>query len=134
MRDGQPALVSRQKNSLVLVSPASRQLQANGRPVYVVGINNLSKRPVDFRVARWRQTSTSAAPTSGCRSLRTKCCSGRKELSGRDGQYSAALRRGKCLQRVTCRLRELYDAEWPQGDILQPNRGGHRTKQRRRTE
>ena len=51
MRDGQPALVSRQKSSLVLVRPASRQLQANGRPVYVVGINNLGKQPVDFRVS-----------------------------------------------------------------------------------
>src|SRR5690348_4978228 len=52
MRDGQPALVSRQKNSLVLVRPASRQLQANGRPVFVVGINNLGRKPVDFRVAQ----------------------------------------------------------------------------------
>src|SRR5262244_3313965 len=52
MRDGQPALVSRQKNSLVLVRPASRQLQANGRPVFVVGINNLGRQPVDFRVSQ----------------------------------------------------------------------------------
>jgi hypothetical protein len=43
MRDGQPALVSRQKSSVVLVRPASRQLQANGRPVFVVGINNLGQ-------------------------------------------------------------------------------------------
>jgi hypothetical protein len=40
VRDGQPALVSRQKTSLVLVPPASRQFHANGRPVFVVGINN----------------------------------------------------------------------------------------------
>ncbi|WP_156042075.1 hypothetical protein [Bradyrhizobium sp. URHD0069] len=52
MRDGQPALVSRQKSSLVLVRPASRQLQANGRPVFVVGINNLGKQPIDFRMAQ----------------------------------------------------------------------------------
>jgi hypothetical protein len=52
MRDGQPALVSRQKNSLVLVRPASRRLQTNGRPVFVVGINNIGKQPVDFRVAQ----------------------------------------------------------------------------------
>src|SRR2546423_7119528 len=52
MRDGQPALVSRQKSSLVLVRPASRRLQANGRPVFVVGINNLSKGPIEFRVAQ----------------------------------------------------------------------------------
>jgi hypothetical protein len=52
MRDGQPALVSRQKSSLVLVRPASRQLQAHGRPVFVVGINNISGQPIDFRVAQ----------------------------------------------------------------------------------
>ncbi len=52
MRDGQPALVSRQKSSLVLVRPASRRLQRNGRPVFVVAINNLSKTPVDFRVGQ----------------------------------------------------------------------------------
>jgi hypothetical protein len=51
MRDGQPALVSRQKNSVVLVRPAARQLQANGRPVFVIGINNFGKVPVEFRVA-----------------------------------------------------------------------------------
>jgi hypothetical protein len=52
MRDGQPALVSKQKNSLVLVRPASRQLQANGRPAFVVGINNIGKQPVDFVVSQ----------------------------------------------------------------------------------
>ncbi|MEH2501415.1 hypothetical protein V1290_000226 [Bradyrhizobium sp. AZCC 1578] len=52
MRDGQPALVSRQKTLLVLVKPAARQLQANGRPVFVVGINNLGRQPVDFRVGQ----------------------------------------------------------------------------------
>src|SRR5215204_2586643 len=50
VRDGQPALVSRQKNSVVLVRLAARQLRASGRPVFVVGINNLGKQPVDFRV------------------------------------------------------------------------------------
>ena len=52
MRDGQPALVSRGKSSLVLFRPAARQLQANGRPIFVVGINNLGKQPVDFVVAQ----------------------------------------------------------------------------------
>lgn len=52
MRDGQPALVSRQKSSVVLVRPASRQLQAGGRPVFVVGINNLGRGPSEFRVAQ----------------------------------------------------------------------------------
>jgi hypothetical protein len=52
MRDGQPTLVSRQKSSLVLLRPASRQIQTNGRPVFVVAINNLSRQPVDFRVSQ----------------------------------------------------------------------------------
>ena len=52
MRDGQPALVSRQKSSLVLVRPAARQLQTNGRPVFVVGINNFVKQPAEFRVGQ----------------------------------------------------------------------------------
>ncbi|MEO8320450.1 MAG: hypothetical protein ABI561_19230 [Bradyrhizobium sp.] len=52
MRDGQPALVSRQKNSVVLVRPASRQLQANGRPVLIVGINNIGKQPTEFQVSQ----------------------------------------------------------------------------------
>src|SRR5690348_17081375 len=52
MRDGQPALVTRQKCSLVLVRPASRQIPTKGRPVFVVAINNLSRQPVDFRVGQ----------------------------------------------------------------------------------
>ena len=52
VRDGQAALVSRSKSSLILVRPASRQVQSNGRPVFVVAINNLSKNPVDFRIAQ----------------------------------------------------------------------------------
>jgi hypothetical protein len=52
MRDGQPALVSRQKSSLILVRPASRHIQTNGRPVFVVAINNLSRQPVNFQVGQ----------------------------------------------------------------------------------
>lgn len=52
MRDGQPALVSRQKTSVVLVKTAKRELQSGGRPVFVVGINNLGRAPVDFRVSQ----------------------------------------------------------------------------------
>jgi len=51
MRDGRPAISSRQKNSLVLVSPAGRQIKSGSRPVYVVAIYNLAKAPVDFRVS-----------------------------------------------------------------------------------
>jgi hypothetical protein len=52
IRDGQSALVSRQKHSLVLVRPASRQVVSGGRPVFVVGINNLSAAPVNFLVSQ----------------------------------------------------------------------------------
>lgn len=52
MRDGQSALVSRQRNSLVLVRPASREIASGGRPVFIVGINNISPQPVNFRVSQ----------------------------------------------------------------------------------
>lgn len=51
VRDGQAALVSRRKNSIVLVRPAARQFRSGGRPVFVVGIDNLSKGPLEFHVA-----------------------------------------------------------------------------------
>lgn len=51
IRDGNPALVSRKKTSLVLVRPAARQFVPGQRPIYVIGINNLSGAPVEFRVA-----------------------------------------------------------------------------------
>jgi hypothetical protein len=65
MRDGQPALVSRQKTSLVLVRPAGRELQTNGRPVFVIGINNLAKQPVEFRVAQVEATQHVGASDYG---------------------------------------------------------------------
>ena len=58
VRDGRPALVSRAPNSLVIVAPASRQFVANGRPVFVVGIYNLSRAPLQFRVADIEATQT----------------------------------------------------------------------------
>jgi hypothetical protein len=51
MRDGQAALVSRGKSSLVLVRPAGRQFKSGNRPVFVVGINNMAATPLDFKVA-----------------------------------------------------------------------------------
>ena len=51
VRDGQSALVSRRKNSIVLIRPAAREFRTGGRPVFVVGINNLSKGPLEFRIA-----------------------------------------------------------------------------------
>src|SRR5690242_14603454 len=51
VRDGNPALVSRKKNSLVLVRPAARQFATGGRPVFVVAAYNLGQNPIDFRVS-----------------------------------------------------------------------------------
>lgn len=56
VRDGQPALVSRAKSSIVMVRPASRQFQSGGRPVYVVAMTNLSAAPIDFAVANVQVT------------------------------------------------------------------------------
>ena len=50
IRDGRPAINSRQANSLVLVSPAGRQIKSGSRPIYVVAIYNLAKVPINFRV------------------------------------------------------------------------------------
>lgn len=56
VRDGQPALVSQRKNSLVIVRPASRQFQIGGRPVFVLAIFNRTGTPQDFRVANVQVT------------------------------------------------------------------------------
>src|SRR5262249_45344495 len=58
VRDGQSALVSRRKNSIVLVRPAAREFRTGGRPVFVVGMNNLSKGPLDFRVGDIQATQS----------------------------------------------------------------------------
>ncbi len=58
VRDGRPAIVSRQKNSLVMVSPAMREARAGDRPVFVVGINNTTGTPQDFRVSAISVTQT----------------------------------------------------------------------------
>ncbi|WP_414473849.1 hypothetical protein [Microvirga sp. M2] len=51
VRDGRQAIVSKRKNSILLVSPASREFQSGARPVFVVGITNLTKSPLDFTVS-----------------------------------------------------------------------------------
>lgn len=48
---GQTALVSKGKNSVVLLRPVAAQLAAGARPVFFVGIENRSRQPVDFKVA-----------------------------------------------------------------------------------
>lgn len=58
VRDGQAALVSRAKNSLVIVRPAARQFASSGRPVFVVAINNMGPTPLQFRIADIEATQT----------------------------------------------------------------------------
>lgn len=50
LRDGQSVITSRGRNSVVTLRPATRQVQ-DGRPVFIVEMQNLSKTPLTFRVA-----------------------------------------------------------------------------------
>ena len=51
VRDGRAAIVSKKKNSIVLVGPSSRQLTQGVRPVYIIAATNLTGQPVDLMVA-----------------------------------------------------------------------------------
>jgi len=57
---GQTALISKGKNSVVLLRPVATDLPAGTRPVFFVGIENRSRQPVDFKV-----TNISVAQVSG---------------------------------------------------------------------
>jgi hypothetical protein len=48
MRDGESTITSRGLNSIVTMRPATRQV--GSRPVYIVGIQNISRQPLNFRV------------------------------------------------------------------------------------
>ncbi|SDR64232.1 hypothetical protein SAMN05519103_09558 [Rhizobiales bacterium GAS113] len=50
VRDGSPAIISRKKTSIVLVKPASRQMEAGRRPVFVVAATNLTSQPMDLKI------------------------------------------------------------------------------------
>jgi hypothetical protein len=50
VRDGSPAIISRKRTSIVLVKPATRQMQAGRRPVFVIATTNLTSRPVELKV------------------------------------------------------------------------------------
>lgn len=56
VRDGQAAIVSKKRNSLVIVRPAARQFRIGGRPVFVVAIYNRTGAPEEFRVGNIRVT------------------------------------------------------------------------------
>jgi hypothetical protein len=48
---GNTALVSKGKNSVVLLRPVLKEFPSGTRPVFFVGIENRSRQPVDFKVA-----------------------------------------------------------------------------------
>jgi hypothetical protein len=50
VRDGQSALISQQQNSVVMIRPAQRRLAGGERPVFVVGVRNLTGKPLNFSV------------------------------------------------------------------------------------
>ena len=50
LRDGQSALISQKDNSIVMIRPAKRRFATGDRPVFVVGVRNLSDKPLDFYV------------------------------------------------------------------------------------
>ena len=135
MRDGQPALVSRQKHSLVLVRPASRQLQANGRPVFVVGINNFGKQPTEFRVAQVEAIQHVGGSDFGMQIVTFEML--QQEEKNRQVARSHShwrCRRCELLQRLSRGPRKLHDAKRSLRHVLQPDSRGDRAEQRRRSE
>src|SRR5262249_38425133 len=48
VRDVKPAIISRLKNSIVMIRPASRQFRAGRRPVYVIAMYNMTNAPLEF--------------------------------------------------------------------------------------
>jgi hypothetical protein len=51
VRDGRAALVSRKKESIVLLSAGPRQMQSGQRPVFVLAATNIGMQPVDLRIS-----------------------------------------------------------------------------------
>lgn len=51
VRDGQNTILSRKKNSLVVVKLASRDVARGARPVFVIALQNGGKIPSEFRVS-----------------------------------------------------------------------------------
>jgi hypothetical protein len=63
VRDGHPALISQKQNSLVMIRPALRQFPSGTRPVFVVGIRNLTGAPLDFALRNVTVTQAAGADT-----------------------------------------------------------------------
>jgi hypothetical protein len=51
LRDGHHHVVSRTKNTIVGIRPATRQIQPNARPIYILNIQNTSRQPLNFLIA-----------------------------------------------------------------------------------
>ena len=51
VRDGRPALVSKMRNSIILVSPAERQFKSGARPIFLIAATNMTKTPFDLQIA-----------------------------------------------------------------------------------
>ncbi len=58
MRGSERLLASKHAHSVVVLRPVGAELAAEARPIFVVGIENISKQPVDFRVAGVSATLT----------------------------------------------------------------------------
>ncbi len=56
MRDGRQALVSRKAQSIVMIGPAGRGINAGTRPVFVLSASNIGKQPIDLAIANIQAT------------------------------------------------------------------------------
>lgn len=61
MRDGQPALISRKKSSVVMIRSAERRFASGSRPVFVIAMRNVTEKPIDFLVRDITVTQTAGA-------------------------------------------------------------------------
>lgn len=51
MRGSERLLASKQAHSVVVFRPVTSEIAGEARPVFVVGIENISKQPIDFRLS-----------------------------------------------------------------------------------
>ena len=58
-RDSARLLASRQTNSVVLLRATANEFSGDRRPTFFIGIENISKRPVDFKLTNVSATATS---------------------------------------------------------------------------
>lgn len=61
MKDGRQALVSRKAQSIVMIGPAGRGIQAGSRPIFVLSASNIGKQPLDLTIANIQATQINAS-------------------------------------------------------------------------